>query len=95
MEQTKVIFRKIKAGFSQETEVIAFLPEVKVNVYKIMSYMHTGQHSEASHDFYKYGTVRAEPNEYWNLYEELTSIYGKLRIMEKLQQKDMKKAWGY
>lgn len=47
MDKVKVIFRKNK-----HNDVIAFFPEVRVNYGNIMSYMHTGQHSEASYEFY-------------------------------------------
>ena len=47
MDKVKVIFRKDKEG-----NIIAFLPELRVNRGNIMSYMHIGQHSEASYQFY-------------------------------------------
>ena len=53
MEKVKVIFRKNKDG-----EVIAFFPEFHVQRGNIMSYMHIGQHGEASLDFY-YSTKKA------------------------------------
>ena len=43
MDKVKVIFRKNK-----NNDVIAFFPESRVNYGNIMSYMHTGQHGEAS-----------------------------------------------
>jgi len=40
----RVIFRKFKDG----GDIIALLPDVPANPGRIMSYMHVGQHSEAS-----------------------------------------------
>ena len=48
MDKVKVIFRKDKEG-----NIIAFLPELRVSHGNIMSYMHIGQHSEASYQFYE------------------------------------------
>ena len=48
MDKVKVIFRKDKEG-----NIIAFLPELRVNYGNIASYMHIGQHSEADYWFYK------------------------------------------
>lgn len=44
MDKVKVIFRKNK-----NNDVIAFFPEARVNYGNIMSYMHIGQHDEASY----------------------------------------------
>ena len=44
----QVIFRKDK----KTKEIVTFLPEVTVNRYMIMSYMHIGQHSETSLEYY-------------------------------------------
>ena len=41
MDKVKVIFRKNKDG-----DVIAFLPELRVNHGNIASYMHIGQHND-------------------------------------------------
>ena len=69
MEKVKVIFRKNKDG-----EVIAFFPEFHVQRGNIMSYMHIGQHSEASYQFYA-ETKKADESEYNSLLNELKSIY--------------------
>ena len=69
MDKIKVIFRKDKEG-----NVIAFLPELRVNHGNITSYMHIGQHSEASYQFYA-ETKKADESEYNSLLNELKSIY--------------------
>lgn len=44
MDKVKVIFRKNK-----HNDVIAFFPEESANYGNIMSYIHIGQHGEASY----------------------------------------------
>ena len=89
MEKVKVIFRKNKDG-----ETIAFFPEFHVQYGNIMSYVHIGQHSEASLDFY-YSTVKANVQEYESLFNELKTIYGDcvLVVKQKLNYKDLLTAW--
>ena len=89
MEKVKVIFRKNKNG-----EVIAFFPEFHVQHGNIMSYMHIGQHSEASLDFY-YSTKKASVQEYDTLFNELKTIYDDcvLVVKQKLNYKDLLSAW--
>ena len=90
MENLKVIFRKDKDG-----EIIAFLPEIKVRHGNIMSYMHIGQHGEASYDYYVQDTNKAAPKEYKVLLDELNGIYSdcKLIVKQKLHYNDLIKAW--
>ena len=86
----KVIFRKTKEG-----EIIAFLPEVLSYQGNIMSYSHIGQHGEASLQYY-YETEKASPNEYAELFAELTEIYSNcpLEIKQRLYYNDLtSKAW--
>lgn len=89
MEKVKVIFRKNKDG-----EVIAFFPEFHVQYGNIMSYMHIGQHGEASLDFY-YSTKKANPQEYELLFNELKTIYNDcvLVVKQKLNYKNLLAAW--
>ena len=90
MDKVKVIFRKNKEG-----NVIAFLPELRVNRGNIMSYMHIGQHSEASYQFYA-ETQKATETEYNSLFEELKRIYDDctLVVKQKLYYDDLiNKAW--
>ena len=90
MEKVKVIFRKDKEG-----NIIAFIPEARVNHGNIMSYMHIGQHSEASYQFYA-ETKKASETEYNSLLEELKRIYNDciLVVKQKLCYDDLiNKAW--
>lgn len=90
MKKVKVIFRKDKEG-----NIIAFLPEVRVNHGNIMSYMHIGQHSEASYQFYA-KTRKANEAEYNPLLEELKRIYDDctLVVKQKLFYDDLlSRAW--
>ena len=63
-----VIFRKFKEG-----DVIALLPDSDANPGMIRSYMHIGQHGEASKDIVSI-TKLATPAEYADLLAELKSI---------------------
>ena len=87
----KVIFRKDK----NTKEIIAFLPEVPVSRYMIMSYMHVGQHSEASLEYYFLSTEKASKEEYYNLYIELCSVYydEKMVIRCRLDKDLLVKSW--
>ena len=90
MDKVKVIFRKDKEG-----NIIAFLPELRVNRGNIMSYMHIGQHSEASYEFYS-TTRKATKNEYTDLFAELRKIYDdcELVVKQKINYNDLRdKAW--
>ena len=90
MDKIKVIFRKDKEG-----NIIAFFPELRVNHGNIASYMHIGQHSEASYWFYK-ETKKVNETEYNPLLEELKSIYDDciLVVKQRLRYDDLvNKAW--
>lgn len=88
-EKVKVIFRKDKHG-----EIVAFFPEGSVNYGNIMSYMHIGQHGEASLEFYQ-STKKATYEEYKPLLVELMMIYHgcDLMVKQKLYYKDLREAW--
>ena len=75
MDKVKVIFRNDREG-----NIIAFLPELRVNRGNIMSYMHIGQHSEASYQFYT-ETKKADKSEYNSLLDELERIYDHCTIV--------------
>lgn len=94
MENLKVIFRKSKNPYTNKYEVVAFFPESSANYGKIESYMHIGQHCESSVDFY-HSTTKATPDEYAELLSELKGIYNdvNLRVMQRLNYKDLYKAW--
>ena len=89
MDKVKVIFRKDKEG-----NVIAFLPELRVNHGNIASYMHIGQHSEASLQYY-WETVKATEEEYKPLLKELKSIYDDeaLVIKKRLNMDKLRSMW--
>jgi hypothetical protein len=92
-DKVKVIFRKDK----KNGDIIAFFPEILTNRYNIMSYMHIGQHSEASLEYYTNDTQNAKPDEYKSLLSELKRIYEddktQLTIRTKLNYNDLKKSW--
>ena len=73
-EQVKVEFKKTP----EDGEVIAFFPETKYdgscNPGMIMSYMHVGQHGEASVEFYNDCTTCLE-EDYADLLAELEKVY--------------------
>ena len=77
MDKVKVIFRKDREG-----NIIAFLPELRVNRGNIMSYMHIGQHDEASYQFYT-ETKKANESEYNSLLDELKNIYDDCTLVVK------------
>ena len=89
MEKLKVIFKKCKNG-----EIIAFFPELKVHYGNITSYMHIGQHGEASYSFYS-SLKNATEKEYASLLEELKCIYNDciLVVKKKLYYNDLLKSW--
>ena len=90
MDKVKVIFRKNK-----NNDVIAFFPEARVNYGNIMSYMHIGQHDEASLGFYL-TTRKANENEYADLFAELRGIYDdcELVVKQRINYNDLRdKAW--
>lgn len=89
MENLKVIFRKTKDG-----EIIAFFPEASANFGNVLSYMHIGQHGEASMEFYQI-TKKATEAEYKPLLKELKVIYYdyNLIIKQKINYHDLRKAW--
>lgn len=90
MDKVKVIFRKNK-----NNDIIAFFPEARVNYGNIMLYMHVGQHSEASYEFYL-TTKKANKNDYTDLFAELCKTYDdcELVVKQRLSYKDLTdKAW--
>lgn len=89
MDKVKVIFRKV------DTDVVAFFPELPANYTCIMSYMHIGQHAEASMGFYHMSKVASE-NEYASLLEELKKVYSdcELIVRKRLNYHDLaNQAW--
>lgn len=87
----QIIFREDR----KTKDVVAFIPETLVHKYMIMSYMHIGQHSEASLEYYL-STEKASENEYSDLYKELCGIYGEenLQIKHRLNRKLLEQWWA-
>lgn len=80
VEKTDVIFRKEKDG-----TIIAIFPH---NVWDLNGnvgcYAHLGQHGGASYNWCIEKTKLAKPEEYMDLFRELTQYYGyNLRILKK------------
>ena len=86
----QVIFRKDKTT----KEIVAFLPECPVNYGNIMSYMHIGQHNEASLKYY-HTTEKAYAEEFIPLLGELQKIYDDedLQVKHRLNYDLLKKSW--
>lgn len=94
MEKVKVVFRKEKNPYTNDYEVIAFMPELKANYGKIVCYAHIGQHSEADLEYYQ-NTIKANESEYKLLLNELNGIYNdcELIVRQKINYKDLRNAW--
>jgi hypothetical protein len=74
--ETRVIF-KMSLG-----ECVAFLLDCEANHGNVLSYMHIGQHGEASMEFFRECKL-ATKEEYKNLREELESIGYRLYLRER------------
>lgn len=94
MEKVKVIFRKEKNPYTNDYDVIAFLPELKANYGKMVCYATMGQHSEADLEYY-HNTKKATEVEYEPLLNELKMVYNDciLEVKQKVYYKDLIKAW--
>ena len=94
MEKVKIIFRKEKNPYTNEYDVIAFMPELKANYGRIVCYAQLGQHSEADLEYYQ-NTKKANETEYKALLNELNGIYNDcvLVVKQKLNYKDLRNAW--
>jgi hypothetical protein len=66
---TRVIF-KTTPKRNGDVDVIAFLLDCPANPNWVLSYMHVGQHGEASNDFFRECTL-ATPKQYADLKAEL------------------------
>lgn len=88
MEKLKVIFKK------SGKEIVAFFPELRANYGNIVSYIHVGQHGEASYYFYS-GLKNATEDEYATLLEELKRIYDGcvLVVKKRVCYNDLTEAW--
>lgn len=85
-ENLQVVFRKFNNG-----EVIALFPQIRFGCphYKIMSYMHIGQHGEVDHHAVIQQTKLANEEDYTSLLKEIKSIYHdyEIKVMKKLNVK--------
>jgi hypothetical protein len=86
--KTRVIFKMTPEEFTgsgvnlHNSECIAFLLDMPANFGRVESYMHVGQHSEASLD-YMLNCKRATPEQYSDLKKELESIGYDLKVRVK------------
>ena len=93
-EITEVIFRKFK-----NNDVIALFPYLVGFRYgDCMSYMHIGQHGEASLGLisgYKFNnkTLLAKPDEYQPLYNELSNLGYNLKVLKKMSWRKYSKTY--
>lgn len=89
IEKLKVIYHKDADG-----NIIAFLPELPANRGNVVCYAHTGQHGEASIEYYR-DTKPALPSEYEPLHNELKGIYNdvELSVKRRLTYADLEKSW--
>ena len=77
-QKTRVIFRAFRNG-----EIIALFPELKQGRGLILSYMHIGQHGDASPEIVRY-TKPATREQFTPLYNELTAIGYRLEVRKRL-----------
>lgn len=83
-EETDIVYTHVTFKVS-DGEVVAFLWDVDANTGNVMSYMHFGQHGEASHEFY-FSVPHATYAQYKDLYEELESLGYMLDTNSEYQQ---------
>lgn len=86
-QKEKVIYRVYRSG---NKEVIALFPQYAVDTtgYNCQSYMHVGQHGDATPNIVISQTRLAKFNEYKDLHTELQQIGYNLRIVKKFTQQD-------
>ena len=81
----RIVFRKYWNMHDRRWEPIAFLPDVPTSRRDfVMSYEHTGQHSEASLDWYRATSPCPEGEYAWLLDEMVTHFDYRPRVMKKL-----------
>ena len=80
----RVILRRCRTD-PRGGEIVAFLPDADVNPGMIMSYMHVGQHGEASLGFYREcRPVKATDPEARDMLAELKSLGYAPRVVRRL-----------
>ena len=81
----RIVFRKYWNMHDRRWEPVAFLPDAAAKQGFVMSYEHSGQHSEASLDWYRRATKPCPEGEYAWLRDEMVVHYGyRPRVMKKL-----------
>lgn len=92
-EVTKVIFKKAYDHDTKEWWVIAFFPGATASKGMIMSYVHDGQHGEATYEFY-IACKPAKPKEYAKLKKELEQCFGyRFKLVRRITRSDCKYMW--
>lgn len=92
-EITKVIFKMARYDDGKR-EPIAFLPGAPANPGNIMSYVHTGQHGEASYDFYIKQCSPCAKKDYAVLKKEMEKFFGyRFKVVHRISRKDYESAW--
>ncbi len=86
-EKTKIIFRKDK----EDGDIIAVFPDDRQNDNMIGCYVHLGQHTTMSLDYYSKETIPATPEEYADLKKELESIGYNIEVVTELDESKIKK----
>ena len=81
--KTKVVFRVWLNKYDAKGEVIALFPEIEQGRGLCSSYMHVGQHSDASYYHMITRTRPAKPSEYASLKRELENIGYNLDVRKK------------
>lgn len=86
LEKTVVIFRKYKEG-----DVIALFPYLPERKYLLCTcYQLVGQHSSADYTAVMQETKPATPEEYAEIFDELTHYYGyNLKVQKKASYRKM------
>ena len=81
----RIVFRKYWNMHDRRWGPVAFLPDAEAKPGFVMSYEHTGQHGEASLDWYWRATKPCPEGEYAWLLDEMVQHYGyRPKIMKKL-----------
>jgi hypothetical protein len=82
-EKTIVVFRK----WRNDGSIIALFPQIGHHDYACESYMHIGQHGAADYHGVVAVTDSATPDEFRDLYNELTRIGYNLEVRKRFNGK--------
>jgi len=84
MPPDRIVLRRYWSHFLRRWEPIAFLPDAEAKPGFVMCYEHTGQHSEASLDYYRSTSPCEEGEGAW-LVDEMVQHYGyRPKVMKRL-----------